>query len=230
MRNIVFDIESRKTVDEVYGWANKHRMGIAVLCAIDFDTGEEMVFSDEYEGALPLRDVHGVFAENNLIGFNIKSFDIRLLQEEFHKWNQDIEVPFGVFDISDGKRISLGSLSKETLGTAKLMNGADAPLEWRKGGLARDAVVKYCMDDVIKTKNLLDYGINNGIVFYTDSKGNRKEWRVDWAERLRLVKSRILYPECLGRYRVAKKIWQCARCAFKRKCSSITIGGDKYVI
>jgi DEAD/DEAH box helicase domain-containing protein len=218
MRNIVFDIESKRTVEEVKGWVNKHKMGIAVLCAIDYDTREQYVFSHDYPGALDLDKIHGMFVGNNLIGYNIKSFDMRVLQEEFMKYGQDAEAPFGVFDLSDGKRISLGSLSKATFGDSKLMNGADAPLEWRKGTEARKAVVEYCTDDVKKTINLLNYGIEHGRVYYNDANGVKREWVVDWKRRLNDLKPSVLYPECIGKYRVEKKAWQCGRCTFKRTC------------
>jgi len=218
MRNIVFDIETKKTVDEVNGWINKHKMGIAVLCAIDYDTGEQMIFSDEYAGALSLNDMHEVMKGNNLIGFNIKNFDMKLLFEEFNKLGQDIYEEFGVFDISDGKKVSLGSLSVATFGDGKLMNGADAPLEWRKNNESRKAVVEYCMDDVIKTKNLLEYGIKNGVVYYMDAKGEKKEWIVDWKKKMLDIRPKICKPKCFGKFRVEKKVWQCSRCAFKVKC------------
>lgn len=221
MRNLVFDIESKRTVDEVRGWFNKHKMGIAVLCAVDFDTGEEMIFSDSYRGAMGLNEIYDIFKENRLIGFNIKGFDIRLMQEEFHINGQDVETRFAVLDISDGRRVSLGSVSKATLGESKLMDGADAPLEWRKGKREKDAVVKYCMDDVLKTKKILEYGIDNGHVFYNDGFGVKKTWNVDWKEKMASKDISVLYPKCFPGYRVKKKAWQCARCAFKVPCSRV---------
>lgn len=221
-RRIAIDIESLKLADEVGGWINKHKMGTAVLCAIDLDTGEEYVFSDDYPGANPLSKLMEFLNGNIIIGYNIRCFDIRLIQEELMKEGilmSDFKI--GVVDISR-KRISLGSMTTAMFDDAKMMDGADAPKEWKKGGNARDKVVEYCMDDVKKTLAVLQHGTTTGFVFYYDSNGNKKRLDVDWKRLLDESKPVSLEPSCIGGYKRAKKSWQCARCAFKRECIMVS--------
>jgi len=222
VRKIVFDIESAKTVEDVGGWINKHKMGIAVLCATDIDTGERFVFSDDYEGARPLSELYDLFNGCILIGYNIRAFDMRLLLEQFLKEGHDLETfKVGIFDLTV-KRLALGNITKAMFEDEKLMKGADAPLEWKKGGDHKKKVVEYCMDDVIKTLNVFNHGIASGSISYFDDDGIRRQHQVDWGEDFAYVIPKNLTPECVGGFNMSKKKWQCARCAFKMKCIDIS--------
>lgn len=217
MKRYVFDIETEKTADEVGGWKNKHCMGIAVLCAEDYDTGETFVFSDSYNGAVSLDQLRDTFDGSILIGHNIKCFDVILLQHEVAKRGGSPVLNIGILDTGT-KRIGLGAMAGATLGTYKLMDGAMAPLEWRRGDEARRKVVEYCADDVKKSKELLMFGVKNGYVNYTDKEGIRRRLNVDWKEKLENMKPQEQWPECIGKYCDAKEQWQCSRCAFKHLC------------
>jgi len=217
MKKIVLDIETRKSIDDVGGWINKHKMGISVLCAIDLDTDEEFTFSDGYPGARSLDGLFDFLNGNLLIGHNIASFDLRLIQEEVAKFTTK-ELKVGILD-TGSKRISLASFSEALFGTHKQMNGADAPIEWQKGD--RKKVVEYCMDDVRKTVRLLRYGLKNGYVFYLNKDRIRMPLNVDWKNKLEGAKIKIQHPECLGEFKIAKKGWQCARCHSKITCKEM---------
>ena len=220
MNRYVFDIESLKTADEVGGWINKHRMGISVLCMKDYDSGEDFVFSDQYKGALPLSDLYNFTVGNTLIGYNINSFDWRLLLEQFKRDKMDILIPVNLLDMKL-YRCSLGGLSQATFNTDKLMSGALAPTEWRKGGSHRDKVVEYCIDDVKKTAELLTYGLENKFVYHIDKKGIKSTVKVEWETKLN-AEPVIQYPVCYGGYRIKKKSYQCGRCAFVGFCKKKT--------
>jgi len=220
MKRYVFDIESLKTADEVGGWINKHRMGISVLCMKDFDSGEDFVFSDQYRGALPLSDLYDFTVGNTLIGYNINSFDWRLLLEQFKKDEMDILIPVNLMDMKLF-RCSLGGLSAATFNTEKLMSGALAPIEWRRGGLHRDRVVEYCADDVHKTGELLKFGLENGFVFNVDKYDIRSKVNVDWSNKMD-SEPVVQYPVCYGGFRIKKKAYQCGRCAFINFCKEKT--------
>jgi len=217
MKRYVFDIETLKTADEVGGWKNKHCMGVAVLCVMDFDSGEEFVFSDDYPGALPLDGVGGFVDNSVLMGHNIRCFDLRLVQQILLDRGEDPHLAVGTLDTGT-RRISLGSMSEATFGTHKQMDGALAPLEWRNGPVAKKKVVDYCKDDVNKTSELIKFGIDKGYVFYFTKEGIKKTLMVDWKKQLDDIRLEVLYPWCLGQFRVAKKNWQCARCASKVLC------------
>ena len=223
-RRIVLDIESAKTTDDVGGWKNKHKMGIAVLCAVDFDTGEKLVFSDDefetidgFPDKRPLIDIYDFIDGNIIMGYNIKSFDMRLIQEQILKDGRDIRLKLGIFDASV-KRLALGNLTKAMFDDKKLMKGADAPIEWKKGGVARIKVLKYCMDDVMKTISVINHGVASGFVQYFDKDEIKQQCQVDWQDKLNNIQITDLTPDCIGGYREEKKGWQCARCPFKRRC------------
>ena len=218
MKEIILDIESKRTKDEVGGWVNKHKMGIAVLCAKYLDTGEEFIFSDQYEGARPLSDLYGFLNNNVLIGHNIKTFDYRLIQEEVAKTTNE-KLANALIDTARMK-LSLGSISEALFGTHKQMNGADAPLTWREGEEGKKKVAEYCMDDVRKTYEVFKYGLTNGYIMYMKD-GMKMRVDVDWKKKLNDIEIKILHPECLGGFKVQKKGWQCARCPSKMHCKDM---------
>jgi DEAD/DEAH box helicase domain-containing protein len=220
MKRYVFDIETDKTANEVGGWINKHRMGIAVLCMKDLDSGDEVVFSDEYDGAKKLSYLYDRIYGNTLIGHNILAFDWRLVLQQFIDEKRDVTVPVNLIDTKVA-RLSLGDISMGTFGTQKMMDGALAPIEWRKGMGAKKKVVEYCMDDVRKTYDAFNYGLEHGYVCYI-KKGKKGRIDVDWKDKLGRA-PKIMWPECLGRFEVAKESWQCGRCAFKLICKRRSI-------
>jgi hypothetical protein len=219
MREIVLDIESIKTNIEVGGWINKHKMGIAVLCAKYLDTGEEFIFSDGFKRAKPLSELYDFLNNNVLIGHNIKTFDYRLIQEEVAKTTND-KLANALIDTAR-KKLSLGSISEAMLGTHKQMNGADAPFEWRNGEEGKKKVVEYCMDDVRKTYEIFKMGLRDGYITYKSGE-DRFNVDVDWKKKLRDAEIKIQHPECFGEFRVTKKGWQCARCPSKMSCRDNT--------
>jgi hypothetical protein len=193
-------------------------MGIAVLCAIDLESGEEFIFSDNYPGAILLSGLFDFLNGNILIGHNICSFDYRLIQEEVAKHTND-ELTVGLLD-TGSKRISLASFSEAMFGTFKKMKGADAPIEWQKGN--KEKVIEYCMDDVRKTMQLLKHGIDNGHVYYIDKVREKRKIDVDWGKKLSDMSTKVQYPGCFGGFRINKKIWQCSRCHTKVECKGAT--------
>lgn len=217
MKKIVLDIESKKSIDDVGGWINKHKMGIAVLCAIDYDSGEEFIFSNDYPKAKTLDGLFDFLNGNILIGHNIASFDFRLIQEEVGKHTND-ELKVGILD-TGAKRISLASFSEAMFGTYKMMNGADAPLEWQRGD--RKKVVEYCMDDVRKTVELLKYGLKYGYVSYLNKDRKIMKLVVDWKNKLDNIEIKVNRPGCLGGFKIAKEGWQCGRCHSNTLCKSM---------
>jgi DEAD/DEAH box helicase domain-containing protein len=219
MREIVLDIESIRSADEVGGWVNKHKMGIAVLCAKYLDNGEEFIFSDGYKGARPLSELYGFLNNNILIGHNIKTFDYRLIQEEVAK-TTDEKLYNALIDTAR-KKLSLGSISEAMLGTSKQMHGADAPFEWRKGEEGKRKVIDYCMDDVRKTHDIFKLGVKNGYITYADN-GDRFNVDVDWKKKLEDAEIKIIHPVCIGGFKIDKKWWQCARCPSRVICKDNT--------
>jgi DEAD/DEAH box helicase domain-containing protein len=107
-------------------------------------------------------------AADQIIGFNIKSFDFEVLQPYL---NFDIfEIPhFDLLVEIDkvlGHRISLETVAQGTIGSGKSGNGKEALLYWRNDRL--DLLKKYCLDDVKITKQVYEYALKNQKLLYRD--------------------------------------------------------------
>lgn len=217
MTRYVFDIESLKTADEVSGWGNKHKMGIAVLCLKDLDSGEEFVISDSYPGAIPLNKLYGFVENNTLIGHNIMAFDWKLILEYFYRNGFDIKVKTNLIDTKVG-RMSLERITRALFDTKKIMDGSLAPIEWRKGVEEKTKVVEYCKDDVQKTYDVFKYGYKNGYIKYYTVDGNDiRTINVEWDDQLKNI-PKTQWPVCFGGFNIERKPYQCKKCVFRDMC------------
>ncbi|MBI1991741.1 MAG: WYL domain-containing protein [Candidatus Omnitrophica bacterium] len=121
-----------------------------------------------------------------LIGFNIRRFDLPVLQP----YLPYLITTLPVLDIMEevvknlGHRLSLESLARATLGRGKSGHGLDA-LRWFKEGRF-DLITRYCLDDVKLTKELYDYGKQHGRLFAASRFSEEKfQIPVCWPERKR---------------------------------------------
>ncbi|GIW63914.1 MAG: hypothetical protein KatS3mg091_716 [Patescibacteria group bacterium] len=159
---IIFDLESKYTLKEK-GY-DKSRLGVSVLGFYDYQT-------DSYE-VLEEADLPKFFKVvehcSYLIGYNIVSFDIPVLQSYYAGDLASIPVFDLMTDIKNktGKRFGLNDLASATLGEVKSGNGLSAIFLYREGKL--DELKQYCYDDVVLTKKLFDYGVKHNQIFYPD--------------------------------------------------------------
>jgi hypothetical protein len=113
-------------------------------------------------------------AADLIIGFNSKHFDFTVLQPYYPNFNLG-QLPH--LDILEeitnvlGRRLKLESVAQETLGYGKSGDGLDAIRYFRAGDW--DSLIKYCLDDVKVTKEVYDYGLAHGNIWY--STGGKKE-------------------------------------------------------
>ncbi|MBW1979304.1 MAG: ribonuclease H-like domain-containing protein [Deltaproteobacteria bacterium] len=176
-RVVYLDIETKKSAEEVGGWQNTHLMGVSV--AVIFDSLEDrfITFFEE--------NIEGLFTHlgkaDLVVGFNIKQFDYKVLGAYT---STDLgNLP--TFDILEdiyhrlGFRLGLDHLASETLKQGKTADGLQA-LEWFKQGEI-DKVVEYCSQDVAITRDLFQFGLQNGHLIYKGKRANCKmRLRVDW--------------------------------------------------
>ena len=168
--DIVFDIETKKSFDEVGGRNNFYLLGVSVIGAYVYGLGQYLTFEEheipEFERLLQ--------KAGRVIGFNIHHFDLAVLQP-YISWSLK---NLSTLDLMDdvkkslGHRLYLDSLADATLGVRKSGDGLQA-LRWYKEG-KMDEIKKYCLKDVEITKNLYEFGAKNGhVLFY--SRGARGE-------------------------------------------------------
>ena len=106
-----------------------------------------------------------------IIGYNSDGFDLPCLTSYYPG---DIK-SLPSFDILEnirqiiGRRLGLDDLVKATLGKKKTGHGLHAIELYREGRI--DELKRYCMDDVLLTKDLFEYGVEHGEVFYLTQHG-----------------------------------------------------------
>lgn len=157
---IVFDIETKKSFADVGGRDNLEGLGISVIGAY-FYRGDKYIAYGEDEIAQFEKKIKNAAL---LIGFNIKEFDLPVLQPYISFNLQEVPVLDLMDDVANnlGFRASLDNLAKENLGIAKSANGLQA-LDWYKRGEIQK-VKDYCLQDVRVTKELYEHGAKNGHV------------------------------------------------------------------
>ncbi len=173
---VIFDLETKQTFREV---DDHKKLGISVAAIYDFSDQTAKVFT-ESELASLFRLLENASVT---IGYNIRSFDFKVLQAYYPG---NIE-HFAYFDILDdikekiGHRLALNDVISATMGKHKTGHGLMAIDYFKEGKW--DELKKYCMDDVILTKDLFQFGVDHGEIFYLDVKG-KQSIKVDWKKYL----------------------------------------------
>lgn len=177
--DIVFDIETKKSFDEVGGKSNFDKLGISVVGA--HVSGEDRYYAfEEHEIPQFEKMLQGA---RRVVGFNIHHFDIPVLQPYIGWSLKNLKTLDLMEDVEKGAgfRISLDNLSETTLGAGKSGDGMQA-LRWYKEGRIED-IKKYCLKDVELTKALWEYGKKNGhVLFYSRSSSGRVAIPVSWSK------------------------------------------------
>ncbi|HLD34601.1 hypothetical protein A2W54_00925 [Candidatus Giovannonibacteria bacterium RIFCSPHIGHO2_02_43_13] len=184
--DVVFDIETKKSFDEVGGKSNFDKLGISVVGAhvsedpsTPLGTGKYYAF-EEHEIPQFEKMLQGA---RRVVGFNIHHFDIPVLQPYIGWSLKNLKTLDLMEDVEKGAgfRISLDNLSETSLGTRKSGDGMQA-LRWYKEGKIDD-IKQYCLKDVELTKALWEYGKKNGhVLFYSRNSSGRVAIPVSWGK------------------------------------------------
>ncbi|MFB3819650.1 MAG: DEAD/DEAH box helicase [Candidatus Methylomirabilales bacterium] len=178
-RVLVFDLETRRSAEEVGGWEHCERMGLAVAVTQDLATRAFRVYLEAEVEAL-LADLA---AARLVIGFNLKRFDFAVL-----RGYRPFDVSgLPVLDLLEevharlGFRLSLAHLTTETLQAPKLADGLQS-LAWFKAGEV-EKVIEYCKADVDLTRRLFEFGCAHGYLLYRDYQGRAVRLPVEFGEK-----------------------------------------------
>ena len=177
---IVLDVETKKTFDEVGGYFPE-KLGISFV-GINYREGlgdlwhEVGFFEEELNKLFPLLEKADV-----VIGFNLVNFDMPALAPYYSGNISQIPTLDLMLRIKDsvGHRISLDAVAQETLGIGKSGNGLDAIRYWRNG--QRDELAKYCLQDVKVTRKIYLYGRQTGKVQFKNKWNRLIECPVDFS-------------------------------------------------
>jgi DEAD/DEAH box helicase domain-containing protein len=180
MKQVFFDVETIKTFDEVGGY-RPEELEVSFVGVIvregEVGVGKEMsFFQKDLPKLWPILESADV-----LIGFNTDGFDLPALQPYYSGQVNDLPSLdlMARIKASVGHRISLDSVAKETLGAGKNGNGMDAINYYREGKL--DLLAKYCLHDVAITRDIYDYGRENGVVKFLNRWNELVEAKADFS-------------------------------------------------
>jgi DEAD/DEAH box helicase domain-containing protein len=173
---LYFDLETQKTFDEVGGRHNTRRLGLSV--GVTYSTADEdyTVYTEADVDAL----VKDLSQASLVVGFNVLRFDYEVLRA--YSDYPFTQIP--TVDMLDhvyralGFRVSLDSLAHATLGTKKSADGLAAVRWYRTGEL--DKIIAYCKQDVKVTRELYEFGQQNGYVQFLDRSYRLKKVPVRW--------------------------------------------------
>ena len=172
---VFFDLETQKLADDVGGWRNISKMMLSVAVTYSDAEGFQS-FNEESVGEL----VRTLSRADLIVGFNQVKFDYEVLSaytnENLRKY-QNLDMLIEIQKLI-GHRLSLDHLAQFTLGRKKSGSGVDAPRWFREGRL--DLLQKYCTDDVIITRDLYNFAVENGFVKYQRRDGQTVKIPVKW--------------------------------------------------
>ena len=176
-RLLFLDLETQKTAQDVGGWQNTHLMRVSVVVVFDSIDKTFLIFKeDRIDTLFDLLE-----RADLIIGFNIKKFDYTVL----NAYTNGSLKTLPTFDILEdihkrlGFRLSLDHLASETLGQRKTAHGLQA-VEWFRNG-EMEKLVDYCQSDVAITRDLFQFGLENGHLIYREKKsGTRLRLLLDW--------------------------------------------------
>jgi DEAD/DEAH box helicase domain-containing protein len=161
VKNIVFfDLETRRSFQEVGGRHNIPRLGLSV--AVTYSSAEDEYHHYTEETVADL--IEELKAADLVVGFNVIRFDYQVLSA----YTDDALRQLPTVDMLDdiyrtlGFRLSLDALATATLGTSKSADGLQAIRWWRQGKMQQ--LFDYCQQDVEVTRQLYEFGRQNKYV------------------------------------------------------------------
>jgi DEAD/DEAH box helicase domain-containing protein len=179
MLQLILDVETKKTFDEVGGYF-PDRLGISFVgvCAREGLSGQGEMLSF-FEKDLP--ELFTLMEKADVvIGFNVDGFDMQTFVSYYSGDVTNIPTLDLMLRIkaSVGHRIGLDAVAQETLGVGKTGDGLDAIKYYQTQQW--DALKKYCLQDVAVTRDIYDYGLKKGLVKFRNKWNRLIECPVDF--------------------------------------------------
>lgn len=173
---LVLDLETQKTFDEV-GRQNVHKLKVSVVGVYDYLTDRYEAYEEKEIYKLEER----LKTAELLIGFNIRRFDLVVLQPYLFTTISS----FNVLDLLEeiekvrGHRVSLQSVAQATLEITKSGQGLEAVEFFKRGQMQQ--LKDYCLNDVKLTKEVYEYGKKNSRVYFISNRDWKKyEIPIGW--------------------------------------------------
>jgi len=177
VKNIVFfDLETRRSFQEVGGRHNIHKLGLSVAVTYSTADGEYHHYTEETVDEL----IEELKTADLVVGFNVLSFDYVVLTAYTDHPLRKLPTVDMLDDIyrTLGFRLSLDALATATLGVGKSADGLQAIRWWRQGKMQE--LFDYCQQDVEVTRQLYEFGRQNKYLHYLDRRGRMRRVAVNW--------------------------------------------------
>ncbi len=175
MNIVYFDLETKYLSDEVGGWSNIERMGLAVAVTYSTQRGGFAHYTESEVGML----IDELCNADLVVGFNILRFDYTVLRPYTTRDLRQLPSLDILQHLEQrlGHRVKLDSCAQATLGAAKGGDGKLAVRWFREGQI--DKVIRYCRQDVDIVRRLHEYGKQHRHI-YIDNFGTRRKVAVNW--------------------------------------------------
>ena len=181
--HIVLDLETQNLFSDVGGKGNLHKLLVSVAGVYSHNSDQFLIYK---EAEMP--ELEKLLRQTDLIiGFNIRHFDLLVLQKYISFDLARIPTLDIMADIVNqvGYRVSLDDVVFATLGNKKSAHGLLAVQYWREGRL--DELKNYCLDDVRLTRDLYEHGAKSGEIRFMARDANMpymKSLNVNWEKYL----------------------------------------------
>lgn len=174
MNELVVDLETKRSFDEVGGSHNRAALGVSVVGVYHYQGDRFEAYRDpESPTSESFERLSATLrAAERVVGFNLIGFDWPVLAAVLGDWVLELPTRDLMVEAqrSLGHRVSLDSIARETLGVGKLGSGLDALEYYRQGDWER--LERYCLEDVRLTRDLYEYAKKRGHLLYR--RGDRR--------------------------------------------------------
>lgn len=174
MNIIVFDIETQNSFREVNNDFSKLKISVISIYEYSKDKYTSFDYS-ELNLLWPILENADL-----IIGYNSEHFDIPIMNNYYMGDLAVIPHLDLLVKIKDslGIRLKLDDVAKATLDVSKSADGLQAIKWWQEGKI--DEIKKYCEQDVKVTKEVYDFGLKHGQLFYQTFDGSTTPFAVDF--------------------------------------------------
>jgi len=172
---LVMDLETQRLVQDVGGWDHIDKLGVSVACAYDSKTDQFIAYREN-----ELSKLIELCEERLVVGYNIRGFDLPVLVPYGLKLKrvEAFDIMYDLEALTRQRFLKLEAVARGTLGTGKSADGLQA-VEWWKQGKIQE-IIDYCMMDVKVTRDVFQFGRQNGFIRIQRSEEKVTQVPVQW--------------------------------------------------
>jgi hypothetical protein len=177
MNIVYFDLETKRTANDVGGWDKKSDMGMSLGVTYSTNLREYRIYPEKRVNDL----IQQLLRADIVVGFNIVNFDYEVLMgytildlpHQLRSLDLLVEI-----EKAAGNKLKLENIAQATLGLGKTADGVDAIKWWREKRLMD--IAEYCCFDVKVTKLVHEHGVECQELFYTDKFSRKQRVEIKW--------------------------------------------------